>query len=187
MAPEGASNPFRVGLYSVLTLVLAGATGYLVWQTGSLAARVDELSRQTVATRDQLRAENEKLAVELARLREELGSRRDPPSLPPPAAERPAPSPSPGAPSAPAGAQGDRTSTYFQFLEAHLAPGDAAIAQRLFLGSPLGAIARQTNHSIGFVIVRGAQIERALSADPATPQELLATIRKALERIKTQQ
>ncbi len=187
MAPEGVSAPLRAGLFGVLTLVIAGAICYLVWQTGSLAARMDELSRQSVTTRDQLLAENAKLAAELARLQEELDSRRDVPSLPAPAAERPAPSPSPGAPSAPAGAQADRTFHYFQFLDSRLAPGDAAIAQRLYLGSPLGAIARQTSHSIGFVIVRGTQIERALSADPATPPELLGAIRKALERIKAEQ
>jgi hypothetical protein len=165
-------------LHGILLVVLTAVTGYLAWQIGVLATRQGALERESIALREKLAADDGKIAEELARVREALAARDSPPA---PAAAEPTAAEPKATPAA-----SDATPAHFRFLETHLVPSDAAIAESLYLAVPLDGISRQTNHSRGFVIVRGSQIERALSAEPKTPPELLTRIRASLERIKAE-
>ena len=47
-------------------------------------------------------------------------------------------------------------------------------------GTPLQDIARQTQHSEAFVLARGAQLEKMLSAAPGAPRELVRALQDYL-------
>jgi hypothetical protein len=66
------------------------------------------------------------------------------------------------------------------FIDARLLPADAAIARAMVAGTPLQDIARQTQHSPAFVLARGAQIEKLVSAAPGAPRELVRALQDYL-------
>jgi hypothetical protein len=171
---------------SWLVLALAIVTGYAAWQILPLEGRIDSLERQNLASRDRMLAQIERLNAEVAILR---GA---------PAAEKPAsapatgPSPAAPTPAAPANAAASAPPASapeakrappvdpIAYADAHLLPGDAAIVRAMLNGMPPPDIARDTQHSPAFVLARGAQIEKMLSAAPGAPRELVRALQDYL-------
>jgi hypothetical protein len=174
-----------------LVLALTIVTAYAAWQIMPLEGRIDALERQNLATRDRLLAEIERLNVEIVALRGTPIGRQPasatsaavapPPSVglspavePSPVTAQ-APSPVPSAPE-PKLTAVDPT----VFIDAHLLPGDAAIARAMLNSTPLQDIARQTQHSPAFVLARGAQIEKMVSTASGAPRELVRALQDYL-------
>jgi hypothetical protein len=177
----------KVGLSSSigswLVLALAIVTGYAAWQILPLEGRIDSLERQNLATRDRMLAEIERLNAEVAILRgmpiaEEL------PNAPATAPSPVAPAPeAPGASAPPVAASEAKHAPPVDpvaYVDAHLLPGDAAIVRAMLSGMPPQDIARDTQHSPAFVLARGAQLEKMLSAAPGAPHELVRALQAYL-------
>jgi hypothetical protein len=151
-----------------------------------LEGRIDSLERQNLATRDRMLAEIERLNAEVAILR---GT---------PVAEEPASAPAAGplpaaaAPAAPATAAASTPPAPASeakrippvdpvaYIDAHLLPADAAIVRAMLNNMPPQDIARDTQHSAAFVLARGVQIEKMLSAAPGAPRELVRALQDYL-------
>ena len=177
----------RAGLSSSigswLVLALAIVTGYAAWQILPLEGRIDSLERQNLATRDRMLAEIERLNAEVAILR------GTPVAEGPPRAPATAPSPVAPAPDAPVAAPPPLAAAEARqappidpiaYLDAHLLPGDAVIVRAMLNGMPPQDIARDTQHSAAFVLARGAQLEKMLSAAPGAPRELVRALQDYL-------
>ena len=169
-----------------LVVALAVVTGYTAWQILPLSRRIDSLERQNLAMRDRMLAEIERLNAEVAILRGAPAS-EEPASAPATATSHAAPAPSASANAAasppPASAQeAKRTPPVdpIAYADAHLLPGDAAIVRAMLNGMPPSDIARDTQHSPAFVLARGAQIEKMLSAAPGAPRELVRALQDYL-------
>jgi hypothetical protein len=163
-----------------LVVALAVVTGYTAWQILPLSGRIDSLERANLAMRDRMLAEIERLNAEVAVLRgapvaEELAIA---PAVAPPAA---APAPVASAPP-PAASEAKQSPPVdpVAYVNAHLLPGDAAIVRAMLNGMPPSDIARDTQHSPAFVLARGAQIEKMLSAAPGAPRELVRALQDYL-------
>lgn len=161
-------------LGSWLVLALAIVTGYAAWQIAPLAERIDALERQSLGTRDRTLAEIERLNSQIAALRPAPIANEQ--ASKPTAATSPAPAPTAAAAPVPKPAAVDPTA----YIDAHLVPGDAAIARAMLSGTTPQDIARSTQHSPAFVLARGAQIEKMLSAAPGAPRELVRALQDYL-------
>jgi hypothetical protein len=161
---------------SWLVLALAIVTGYAAWQILPLEGRIDSLERQNLATRDRMLAEIERLNAEVALLQGAPVAEEPAiaPAVAPPAA---APTPVASAPP-PAAAEAKHSPPVdpVAYVDAHLLPADAAIARAMLNGMPPQDIARNTQHSPAFVLARGAQLEKMLSAAPGAPPELVRAL-----------
>ncbi len=198
---QGVSSSVAAWLVLALTIV----TGYAAWQIMPLEGRIDALERQNLATRDRMLAEVERLNLELAALRgapvseepmsapalvpspvaQQAAAPVEPPSAAPAEAAPSAGSPAPAeAASPPSPAPEPKRLTPAvdptAFIDAHLLPADAAIARAMVAGTPPQDIARQTQHSQAFVLARGTQIEKMVSAAPGAPRELVRALQDYL-------
>jgi hypothetical protein len=147
-----------------LIVALAVVTGYTAWQILPLSGRIDSLERQNLAIRDRMLAEIERLNAEVAVLRGAPVA--DEPAIAPavaPPAAAPAAVASARPPTAPEAKHSPPVDPV-AYVDAHLLPADAAIARAMLNGMPLQDIARDTQHSAAFVLARGAQLEKMLSA-----------------------
>jgi hypothetical protein len=162
-----------------LVFALAIVTGYAAWQMMPLEGRIEALERQNLATRDRMLAEIERLNFEVAALRGTPageGAASAPATAPSPVSRQAAAAPQSPAPAAATPAAVDPTA----FINARLLPADAAIARAMVAGTPPEDIARQTQHSQAFVLARGAQITKLISAAPGAPPELLRALQDYL-------
>ena len=194
MADESPSS--RVSMWLLVAVV--AATGYVGWQVVPLSRRMDAIDRDRLETNDRLQREIEKLRDDFERARMLATSRTDggapsaverEPAATRPSATTPAPSPgAAGSAAATAPAAGIRVSptnaeTYFA---RRLLPEDASIATLLVDGLPVPEIARRLRHSPAYIVAKGIQIEKQLSAAPDVPADVQAALHAAVERAKAQ-
>jgi hypothetical protein len=161
-------------------LALAVVTGYTAWQMLPLSERIDALERQNLANRDRMLGEIERLNAEVAILRGAPVAEKTataPVAEPPAAAAAPA---APGRPSTAPEAKHPPPVDPVAYVDAHLLPADAAIVRAMLNGTPLQDIARDTQHSAAFVLARGAQLEKILSAASGAPRELVRALQDYL-------
>lgn len=195
MADESPSS--RVSMWLLVAVV--AATGYVGWQVVPLSLRMDAIDRDRLETNDRLQREIEKLRDDFERARilaaaessasGQRGATREPAPTP---AHSPVAMPDTSAPSAAAaptsGAAAIRVSptnaeTYFA---RRLLPEDAAIATLLVESIPVPEIARRLHHSPAYIVAKGIQIEKQLSAVPDAPPDVQAALHAAVERAKAQ-
>ena len=186
----------RVSTWMLVAVV--ATTGYVGWQVIPLSRRMDAIDRDRLEMNDRLQREIEKLRDDFERARmlaaSQTGAIGPRPAEREPAAIRsPVTTPTPsareaGSATAPAPAAGIRVSptnaeTYFS---RRLLPEDAAIATFLVESIPVPEIARRLRHSTTYIIAKGIQIEKQLSAAPDVPPDVQAALHAAIERAKAQ-
>jgi hypothetical protein len=180
--------PFRD--HSLLLLGLTLVAAYLSWQVIPLARRMDALERSQLEIRDRLLAKMDRLDAQVIAAAPATGqpaaaaSPRETQALRPQsaatgAAEAAATPPAPSRP---------RVDLYAaeRYLSRRFLPDDAAIAMLMLEGVPPAEIARRLKHSVAFVKAKGIQIEKQLAATPDAPPEILATIREAADRARSE-
>jgi hypothetical protein len=179
---RGRSSP-SVTLLGWLVLGLAALTAYLGWQIAPLTARIDALERDRLAVRDEMLSEMDHLGVQIAALQASAPAEPQPGKPLPKSTSVPEASARPAAPDIASPPSAAKTAAApspqaLEFLDRHLFPADAVIA-RLMVGSASpDNIARLTNHSRAYVLARGMQIEKLVSAAPGAPPEITRALRQ---------
>jgi len=186
----GADSGPPVRGHSLVLLGLTLIVAYLAWQVIPLARRMDAVERSQLEIRDRVLARMDRLEADIIATT---------PATPPPASPGEARAPRPQSPAAGVAKQSatpsasptlpqPRVDLYAadRYLSQRFLPEDAAIALLMLEGATPAEIARRLRHSIAFIRAKGIQIEKQLAATPNAPSEILAAIREAVDRARSE-